>query len=197
MKTSAALLCTLLLAAAASAQYYRAEQQARRDSALNNAEQQRIANAAGNGSAPAPPASAAPSAPPPDPLLQATLANISSLQADFAAFTAAAKPDGTQKVSLLNHLSQAAQSKKAGTDSAKQLATDLQAALAGKKNLTPAQSKQLAACVHAVFNGSHLADAQSEKIFTAAQKILTDAGVPADSVAGVVADLKKIAAETK
>jgi hypothetical protein len=189
------LLAAVSMAAGASAQnYYMAEQQARRASQQNDAEQQRIANAAGSGAQSSQSAQGAAQA---DPKLQATLSNIANLQADLAAFVAADKPDPTQKVSLLNNMSQAAQDKKASSDSAKELAKDLQSALAGKKGLAAAQQKQLAAYIHASFNGSHLTDAQSEKIFTSAQKVLTDAGVSSDDAVNIVTDLKKVASETK
>jgi hypothetical protein len=191
-----ALLAAVFVAASASAQYNIAEQQARRASQQNDAEQQRIANAAGSGQA-GQPSQSAPGAPPADPMLQATMQNITSLQADLAAFVNADQPDPAQKNSLLNNMSQAAQGKKATSDSAKELAKDLQTALTGKKSLAAAQQKQLAAYIHAVFNGSHLTDTQSEKIFNAAQKVLTDAGVSSDDAINIVTDLKKVASETK
>jgi hypothetical protein len=190
------LLAVVFIAASASAQYNIAEQQARRASQQNDAEQQRIANAAGSGQA-GQPSQSAPSAPPADPMLQATMQNITSLQADLAAFVNADQPDPAQKNSLLNNMSQAAQGKKAASDSAKELAKDLQTALTGKKSLAAVQQKQLAAYIHAAFNGSHLTDAQSEKIFNAAQKVLTDAGVSSDDAINIVTDLKKVASETK
>jgi hypothetical protein len=190
-----ALLATVFLAANASAQYYQAEQQARRASQQNDAEQQRIANASGGGAGQS--SQSASGTPAPDPMLQATLNNIASLQTDLAAFINADKPDPAQKNSLLGNLSQAAQGKKATPDSAKELAKDLQTALMGKKTLAAAQQKQLAAFIHASFNGSHITDAQSDKITGAVQKILTDAGVSTDDAMNIVTDLKKVTAETK
>jgi hypothetical protein len=190
------LLATVLVAASASAQYNIAEQQARRASQQNDAEQQRIANAAGSGGA-AQPSQSASGTPPADPMLQATLNNIASLQADLASFVSTDKPDPAQKNSLLSNMSQAAQGKKATPDSAKELAKDLQTALTGKKSLAAAQQKQLAAFIHASFNGSHLTDAQSEKIYGTVQKILTDAGVSTDDAVNIVTDLKKVTADTK
>ena len=189
------LLAAISVAAGASAQnYYMAEQQAHRASSQNDAEQQRIANAAGSSGQSSQSAQGAPQA---DPMLQATMSNIASLQADLAAFVAADKPDPTQKVSLLNNMSQAAQGKKASSDSAKELAKDLQSALAGKKGLAAAQQKQLAAYIHAAFNGSHLTDAKIETISGSVQKILTDAGVSTDDAVNIITDLKKVASETK
>lgn len=196
MKTSFALLAALFVISSAVADpYVIAKQRARDTSARNDAEQQRIQNAA-NGQAPtySTPGAAAAAA---DPALAATLKNLNNLSADFTALGTAAKPDATQKVSLLNNLTQAAAGKKASTDSVKHLAEDLTTAVSGKTKITPAQQKQLAGIVHAAFNGAHLTDAQSEKAFAAASKILTDAGASLDEATNVVTDLKKIAGETK
>ena len=196
MKTSFALLAALFVISSAVADpYVIAKQRARDTSARNDAEQQRIQKAA-NGQAPtyATPCAAAAAA---DPALAATLKNLNNLSADFTALGTAAKPDATQKVSLLNNLTQAAAGKKASTDSVKHLAEDLTTAVSGKTKITPAQQKQLAGIVHAAFNGAHLTDAQSEKAFAAASKILTDAGASLDEATNVVTDLKKIAGETK
>ena len=195
MKTKLALLAALLAVGSALADpYVIAKQRARDTSARNDAEQQRIQKAA-NGQAPtySTPAAGAAAA---DPALAATMQNINGLSADFSAL-GAAKPDAAQKVSLLNNLTQAAAGKKASTDSVKHLAEDLTAAVSGKTKITPAQQKQLAGIVHAAFNGAHLTDAQSEKAFATASKILTDAGASLDEATNVVTDLKKIAAETK
>ncbi len=196
MKTSFALLATLFIVSSASADpYVIAKQRARDTSARNDAEQQRINNAAA-GQAPTystPAAGAAAT----DPAMAATLKSLNDLSADFSTLGSAAKPDAAQKVSLLNNLTQAAAGKKAATDSVKSLAQDLTTALSGKTKITPAQQKQLAGIVHAAFNGAHLTDAQSEKAFAAASKILTDAGASLDEATNVVTDLKKIAGETK
>ena len=117
MKISIAFACVLFTTGTVLAQnYYRAEQQARRDSAQNDAEQQRIQKAASEpAGAPSARAAAAPAAPV-DPALQATLNNVAGLQSDFAALSNVAgdKPDPSQKISLLNNLSQAAQGTKIG-----------------------------------------------------------------------------------
>ena len=196
MKTKLALFATLLAVASATADpYVIAKQRARDTSARNDAEQQRINNAA-NGQAPtySTPAAGAAAA---DPALAATMKSINDLSADFTTLGGAAKPDAAQKVSLLNNLTQAAAGKKAATDSVKHLAEDLTTAVSGKTKMTPAQQKQLAGIVHAAFNGAHLTDAQAEKAFAAASKILTDAGASLDDATNVVTDLKKIAGETK
>lgn len=201
IKLVAAQACVLLAAASLMAQnYYRAEQQARRDSAQNDAEQQRIANAAnGAPAAPAPGAPAPGSPAPMDPVLQATLKNIAGLQGDFAAFTTASdKPDASQKVSLLNNLTEAAQgTKKASTDSVKKLADDLSTALAGQKKLLKPQQTRLAQQIHALFNSSHLSATQQQTLLTSVQKILTDGGASLDAAVDVVTDLKAVVAETK
>lgn len=196
MKTFVILLAALFVIGNVSADpYVIAKQRARDTSARNDAEQQRIQNAA-NGQAPtySTPAAGAVAV---DPALAATMQNINGLSADFATLGTVAKPDATQKVSLLNNLTQAAAGKKASTDSVKHLAEDLTTAVSGKTKITSAQQKQLASIVHAAFNGAHLTDAQSEKAFAAASKILTDAGASLDDATNVVTDLKKIAAETK
>ena len=194
MKTTVALLAALFAISSAVADpYVIAKQRARDTSARNDAEQQRIQNAA-NGQAPtyATPGAGAAA----DPALAAMMQNINGLAADFTAL-GGGKPDAAQKVSLLNNLTQAAVGKKASTDSVKHLAEDLTTAVSGKTKITPAQQKQLAGIVHAAFNGAHLTDAQSEKAFATASKILTDAGASLDEATNVVTDLKKIAAETK
>jgi len=201
MKAPGAIFCALLIAGVSQADPYNiAKQQAHRASDQNTAEQQRIQNASGGpaqsgAAAPAP----APGAPPMDPMLQATLNNINSLQADFATFSSSAsdKPDPAQKISLLNNLSQAAQSKKAPSEAVKKLADDLQAAVSGKKKLAAASQKKLAAEVHALFNSSHLTDAQQKTMFDDVQKILTEAGATLDDAVNVVTDLRKIAEATK
>ena len=194
------VVCTCVLAPVGTVKaqnYFRAVQQARRDSAQNDAEQQRIANAAGGnqaGSAPAP----APATPAPvDPVLQATLKNVSGLQTDFAGIiNAADKPDASVKTSLLNDLTQAAQGTKASSDTVKKLADHLSAALAGQKKLVAAQQTKLAREVHALFNGAHLNPTQQQALMTDMQKLLTDAGVSADAVVDVMADLKTVVTET-
>jgi len=192
--------CLLVLAGSSTAQnYYKAEQQAQRVSAANNAEQQRIANAANAGagrtSASAPGATAAPM----DPKLAATMKNVGGLQKDFATLIAAAdKPETSDKVALLNDLSQASQGdNKAGSDSIKKLADDLSTALAGQKKLTVPQQMKLAQQVHALFNSAHLSATQQQTLLASVQKMLTDAGAPLDSAVDVVTDLKTIISETK
>jgi hypothetical protein len=200
MKTFIVFACVLFTAAAVVADpYTESKRQARRDSALNDAEQQRIQREAnGPAGAPAAPAAAAPAAPV-DPALQATLHNVSGLQADFAALNNSTgdKPDPSQKISLLNNLSQAAQGTQASPASVKKLADDLLTAVAGKKKLAAAQQTKLAREVHALFNGAHLTAAQQQALLTDVQKILTDGGASLDDAVNVVTDLKAVAAETK
>lgn len=176
--------------------YYKAEQQARRDSSMNDAEQQRVANAASAGAgAPSAPGTAAPM----DPKLAATMKNIGGLQKDFATLiTATDKPDASDKVALLNDLSQASQGdNKATSDSVKKLAEDISIALVGQKKLTAPQQTKLAQQVHALFNSSHLSATQQQALLTSVQKILTDAGASLDAAVDVATDLKTIISETK
>ena len=202
MKKSFVLVCVMLTAGSLLAQvnYYRAKQQAVRDSRQNDANQQRTLGEANGPASPAPaPAPAPTPAAPADPALQATLANVASLQADFAALITASadKPDPAQKVSLLNNLTQAAQgAKKATANSVKKLADDLLPALAGKKKLVAAQQTKLAQYVHALFNSSHLSAAQQQTVLTNVQKILTDGGVELNDAVNVVTDLKAVVADT-
>lgn len=202
MKEFIAFACVLFTAGTLLAQnYYRAKEQARRDSAQNDAEQQRIQREAnGPGGAPAAPAAATAPAAPVDPALQATLNNVASLQSDFAAainFTGE-KPDPSQKISLLNNLSQAAQgAKKASANSVRKLADDLLTAVAGKKKLAAAQQTKLAREVHALFNSAHLSEAQQQTLLADVQKILTDGGASLDDAVNVATDLKAVIAETK
>jgi len=199
MKTIITGACVLLTAGSLLAQnYYMATQQARRDSAQNDAEQQRIqkeAGGSGANAAGAPGASAAPV----DPAMQATMKNVSSLQTDFAGAinSTGDSPDATQKVSLLNDLSQAAQGTKASSASVKKVADDLLTALSGKKKLTAAQQVKLAREVHALFNSSHLTATQQQTLLTDVQNTLTDGGASVDVAVNTAIDLKEVVAETK
>lgn len=188
--------CLLVLAGSSMAQnYYKAEQQAHRASSANDAEQQRIANAANAGAGAGTPGAAAA---PVDPQLQATMKNIGGLQKDFAALTAAAdKPEASDKVGLLNDLSQASQGTKATSDSVKKLAEDISLALVGQKKLTVPQQTRLAQQIHALFNSSHLSATQQQTLLTSVQKTLTDAGASLDAAVDVVIDLKTVVSETK
>jgi hypothetical protein len=202
MKTPIVLACVLFTAGTLLAQevnYSIAKQQAKRDSAQNDAEQQRIQRAAGDPASAAAASGTAPAPAPVDPVLQATLNNVSGLQSDFAALknSTGDKPDPAQKISLLNNLSQAAQGAKPSSTSVKKLADDLASAVAGNKRLTPAQQTKLAREVHALFNSSHLSAAQQPMLFNDVQKTLTDGGVPLDAAVNVATDLKAVAAETK
>ncbi len=186
MKTPVAIFCLLAVTASVFADpYVIAKQRARQTAEQNNNEQRRIQQATTD---PAPG----------DPALQATLQNIADLQGNFAAFiNSDSQPDGAQKASLLNNLTQAAQGAKAATADVKKLAADLTPTLAGRKKITAVQQKKLAVVVHAMFNSSHLSATQQKTMQDDVQKILTDAGVGADDASGVVTDLKKIADDTK
>jgi hypothetical protein len=202
MKTPALIVSALLVVGSAMADpYVISKQRARQTSGQNDAEQQRIQKATGDAASKSSAAPATPAAAPApmDPALQATLNNINGLQGDFTTLNTATgdKPDTTQKMSLLNNLSAAAQSKKASSDSIKKLGDDLWTAVSGKKKLAAAQQKKLAVDVHALFNSSHLSAAQQKMMLDDVQKIFTDAGTPLDDATNVVTDLKKIADETK
>ena len=152
-----------------------------------------------SGSQPASPhAPSAPAQAPMDPALAATLQNVASLRADFTAISAAADASAAadQRISLLNHLSGAAQGTKASTANVKKLASDFITALASRKKISP-QSQKLAGAVHALFNGAHVSDTQLETLLASVTKLLTDAEVPADDAAKIVESLKAVAAETK
>jgi hypothetical protein len=194
MKTSVALFCVLLAASSVRADPYSiAIQQAKRASDQNSAEQRQLENQDGaTGStrgAGQTPAKA-------DPVLAATLQNITNLQADFAAVIDATGAKADQRIALMNDFSAAAQSTHASANSVKELARDLMTAMAGNKKLQPRQ-QQLAREIHAIFNSSHLTATQQQMVFDGVQKTLTDAGVSLDAATDVVTDLKGISAETK
>jgi hypothetical protein len=193
MKTSVALICSLFVASLAAADPYSiAIQQAKRASDANAAEQQRIQQQSGGATQPSAPAQA-----PADPLLAATMQNVSGLQADIASLSAVTgKPTTDQKIALLNDLSSASQTTKASSDSVKALTKDLMTALAGKK-IPASQQTKFARQIHALFNSSHVTAAQQQTILDDVQKTLTDAGVSLDATTDVVTDLKKVALETK
>ena len=190
----------LTMAGSSMAQnYYKAEQQARRDSSMNDAEQQRIANAANAGGGAAAPGAPGAAATPMDPKLAATMKNVGDLQKDFATLIAATdKPEASDKVALLNDLSQASQgANKAASDSVKKLAEDISTALAGQKKLTAPLQTRLAQQIHALFNSSHLSATQQQTLLTSVQKILTDAGASLDAAVDVATDLKTVVSDTK
>lgn len=198
MKKFIVVVCAVFLAGSLPAQevnYSIAKQQARRASAQNDAEQQRLQRAENGPSAAPAPAPAAPM----DPALQATLANVASLQSDLAGLiNATAAPDPVQKTSLLNNLTQAAQgANKASADSVKKLADDLLTAVAGNKKLAAAQQIKLAREVHALFNSSHLSQTQQQALVADVQKTLTDGGTSLDAAVNVATDLKTVVSETK
>ena len=186
MKYFAGLLGLALVANIATAQNFNLiKQQA------HNADNA-AANATQGITPPAPPAA------PADPLLAATLQNISSLTADISALCKA--PAGTVdpalKLSLLNDLSAAAQGVKPAKDAVEKLAADFSAAVAGRKIPAAVQAK-LAQTLHGLMNGSHLNMAQLHLLPGIVQKALTHAGVAEDAATNVVADLKAVAEQTK
>jgi hypothetical protein len=191
MKTSCLILSGLLLAGLANAQNFNiAKDQARRAAAQT--EERSGGGQPATGQNPN-----APQAAPADPVLTATLQNISGLRADFTAISAAEPTTANdQRGSLLNHLSAAAQGTKASASNVRKLATDLINALTGRKKIS-ATAQKLGGSIHALFNGGHLSATQQEALLKDVANILTAAEVPADDVDKVVNDLKTIAAETK
>jgi hypothetical protein len=179
MKRFLPMVCALFVAASADAQgvYNMAKQQARN-----------VANP--EGAAPAPAPQYQPAAP--NPALQATMQNVNNLRVDFENF--ATSPTNT--LPLTKDLNDAAQGAKPSPADVASLAQDLSAAMAGNSKLA-AQHQKLAQYVHALFNSSHLAPAQQQAVLSAVEKMLLAAEVPADDVAKVTGDLKKIAGQTK
>jgi len=150
-----------------------------------------------------PQAAPAPAAPPqpnpqPNPALEATLLNIASLRADFAALgnLAGTNSADAQKQSLVNDLAAAAQGAKPSPASVSKLADDLTTATAGKVK-SDATHQKLGQDVHAIFNSSHLSPAQQQMIFDNVQKILQSSGASLDDATNVVNDIKTIATETR
>lgn len=137
-------------------------------------------------------------APPTDPALAATRQNIADLRTDLDALarSANAQAGAEQRIALLNHLSAAAQGKKAEPASVRKIAGRLIRAASGNKDLS-AHNTQFASDLHALFNSAHLSAAQTAALLGEVKKILTDAGVLADDADYVVNDLKQIAAETQ
>jgi hypothetical protein len=197
MKPIILCVCLCFPASQLMAQYAGAIQQARRDSAQNDAEQRRIQNETGGSSAGPAAGMPAPAAPL-DPAMQAALQNVAGLRADLASLSAVSDPaDPSQKLALLNDLSQAAQgTNRATTASVKQLAGDLLKALAGKKKLAAAPQTRLAREIHVLFNSARLSAAQQQNVLTDIQKILTDADVSLDDTVDVLTDLKAVVAQT-
>ena len=194
MKTFIAFFCALCVADSVLADPY---------SAAIQAGQKRLRQSHQGGPGESPPTAPSPPAPSqtnpqPDPVLEATLRNIASLRADFAALgkLAATNSAATQKQSLMNDLATAAQGAKPSPASVSKLADDLVTAMAGKEKLRTPQQK-LAQYVHAIFNSSHLSPAQQQKIFDNVQKILQSGGASPDDATNVVNDIKTIATETK
>jgi hypothetical protein len=194
MKMAAVIFCALLAATGASADIYTGAEQLARKAAGggggNNASQN-----------PAPPVQPTPppqNIPPPNPVLEATLKNISNLRVDFDAIGKLTdiKPGSPQKKLLLNDLTIAPQGAKPSSASISALADNLASAVAGKKAMQPQHAK-LAQEIHAIFNSSHLSAAQQQAVFGDVQKILQDGGASADDAINVVSDIKTIATETK
>jgi hypothetical protein len=192
MKPLIAFTCALFVANSllADVNYSIAIRQAKNASANETAANQRLMDN--------PPPQNNPNPPPTDPALQATLQNIESLRADFAAIGNAATNASLTalKQSLTNDLAIAAQGAKPQPASISKLADDLTTAIAGKAKFRAPQPK-LAQYVHAIFNSAHLTATQQQMIFNGVKNILTDGGVSLDDAAIVVNDIQTIAGETK
>jgi len=193
MKVFIALFCVLCVATGVFADPYSAAIRQAKDvsTKMTRAE-------GGNQSSPAPSPAPPPANPPPDPVLQATLRNIASLHADFAALGGLAETNSaaTQKQLLLDDLAAAAQDTKPASTSIAKLADDLVTATAGKTKTDVTQQK-LAQDIHAIFNSSHLSPAQQQMIFDGVQKALQGSGTMPEDATNVVNDIKQIATETK
>ncbi len=189
MKISATLFCALLLAGPVFAQgvYNMAKQQARNAVASEEKNQQAIGSSGQSSSAPP-----AQNNQQPDPVLQATLQNISNLRADFDDLGSGR----TNTLPLQTDLTTAAQAAKPSLEVVTKLAEDLAAAVSGNKKLQ-AQQQKLAQFCHAIFNSSHLSAAQQQSVLDAVQKILSDGGVSDDDASKIINDLKAVATATK
>jgi hypothetical protein len=195
MKPFIALACALFVANSLLADPYSAAiRQAKNASAKETAANQQLFE---NPQPAAQPPQNNPN-PPTDPVLQATLQNITNLRNDFSAIGNAASGSSltVEKQTLTNDLAIAAQGVKPQLESISKLADDLATAIIGKEKLRAPQAK-LAQFIHAIFNSAHLTPAQQQTFFTGVQKILTDGGASVDEAANVVNDLKTIASETK
>src|SRR6516165_7824177 len=138
----AATLSLVLAAAPAQADVYStALQKARNVADQNNARQ-------GITGQPAPPPPAP--TPAPDPVLAATLQNITNLQADLAML----QTDPGRKQPLINDLNAAASGQRPSNESVSHVADDLAILLSGK-TLPPDQLRKLAQALHAFCNSSH------------------------------------------
>jgi hypothetical protein len=195
MKTVVTFFCVLFAANGVFADIYsEAIKQARNVSA--NETKQSNAEVNQNNSSP-PPAAAQPAPPQTNPVLEATLRNISNLHVDFDALGKLSETNSAaSKKLLLDDLTAAAQGAKPPEVSISKLADDLTTAVVGKK-LPDDQQQKLAQDVHAIFNSSHLSSGQQQMIFTSVQKVLQDGGTLPDETTNVVNDIKTIASQTQ
>ena len=194
MKMAAVIFCALLIANGAFADIYTGAEQLARKAANGDSGN----NVSQNHAPPVQPLPPPQNTPPPNPVLEATLRNISNLRVDFDALgkLTELKPDSPQKKLLLNDLAIASQGAKPSSASISALADNLASAVVGKKVMQPQHAK-LAQDIHAVFNGSHLSAAQQQAVFDDVQKILQDGGASSDDTISIISDIKTIATETK
>ena len=187
VRTSALALGLILLQATAWADVYSsALQKARNINEMNNARQ-------GITGQPAPPPPAPP--PQPDPVLLATLQNITNLQADLATL----QRDPGRKQPLINDLNAAASGAHPSNESVTRVAEDLSSLLAGK-TLPPDQLRKLAQALHAFSNSSHLSEAQQHALLAETSRVFQGPGSTAASdpkLSKLDSDLRAIIAATK
>ena len=176
MKTLIAAVVSGLVVGSAFGQADLVKQRAKAIAAQNNASQG-VAPAAPGQPAGQPPA--APAAPM-DPVLAATLQNISSLQNDVALL----KSDPSRKAQLTDDLTNAAQGTKPLKSSVAKLADSLAAAVAGK-SFSQIQQRKLAQDMHAVFNGAHLSQNRLQMVLDDVEKLLRSVETPPDEIANV------------
>ena len=181
------LLCLVVVPATARADVYSsALQKARNINEMNNARQ-------GITGQPAPPPPTPP--PQPDPVLAATLQNITNLQADLAML----QTDPGRKQPLINDLNAAASGARPSNESVSHLAEDLAALLSGK-TLPADQLRKVAQALHAFCNSSHLSEAQQRTLLTETARTFQGSGSTAASDPRLVkldTDLRAIIAATK
>jgi len=185
-KRAAALGLVLVTVSGRADVYSSALQKARNVADQNNARQ----GITGQPAPPPPPAAAQP-----DPVLAATLQNITNLQADLAML----QTDPGRKQPLINDLNAAAAGQRPSNESVSRLVDDLAPVLSGK-TLPPDQLRKIAQALHAFCNSSHLSEAQQRTLLTDTAKNLQAPGsTPADDprLAKLEADLRAIIAATK
>jgi hypothetical protein len=183
-----AWLCVWGLATTALADVYSSALQKAHDVAnQNNIRQNNISR----GLTPPP----GPPPPQPNPVLEATLQNITNLEADLTRL----QTDPLRKQPLVNDLNAAATGAHPANMTITKLADDLASALGGK-SLTPDQLRKLAQGLHALFNSSHLAATQQHTLLESVRQTLAG-GAATEGERGkaqeVDTDLRAVVAATQ